>query len=168
MTAEAVLEARHLGKASDGRPMQTGLGLQVESGVGIGLLGRNGAGKSTLIDTLLGFALPTGGSTSVFGEPSHRMSPATKGRIGYVPQQDELMGLMNGTQLLSLVASFHERWDRELIARLIEAWSVPMDRRIGVLSGGYGQEELERAGAYSVWEDPAELLEQLDEVGGRL
>jgi HAD superfamily hydrolase (TIGR01549 family) len=38
---------------------------------------------------------------------------------------------------------------------------------IGVLSGGYGLEELERAGAYRVFEDPADLLEHLDEVGGR-
>jgi hypothetical protein len=28
-------------------------------------------------------------------------------------------------------------------------------------------EELERAGAYRVYEDPAGLLEHLDEVGGR-
>jgi HAD superfamily hydrolase (TIGR01549 family) len=38
---------------------------------------------------------------------------------------------------------------------------------IGVLSGGYGMEELERAGAYRVFEDPADLLRHLDEVGGR-
>jgi HAD superfamily hydrolase (TIGR01549 family) len=38
---------------------------------------------------------------------------------------------------------------------------------IGMLSGGYGKEELERAGAYRVYEDPADLLKHLDEVGGR-
>lgn len=38
---------------------------------------------------------------------------------------------------------------------------------IGLMSGGYGREELERAGAYRVFEDPADLLEHLDEVGGR-
>jgi phosphoglycolate phosphatase-like HAD superfamily hydrolase len=37
---------------------------------------------------------------------------------------------------------------------------------IGLLSGGYGQEELERAGAYRVYEDPADLLKHIDEVGG--
>ncbi len=39
--------------------------------------------------------------------------------------------------------------------------------RVGLLSGGYGMDELERAGAYRVYEDPADLLEHLDEVGGR-
>lgn len=38
---------------------------------------------------------------------------------------------------------------------------------IGLLSGGYGTEELERAGAYRVYEDPADLLLHIDEVGGR-
>jgi HAD superfamily hydrolase (TIGR01549 family) len=38
---------------------------------------------------------------------------------------------------------------------------------IGVLSGGYGREELELAGAYRVYEDPADLLRHLDEVGVR-
>ncbi|AIB16540.1 HAD family hydrolase (plasmid) [Azospirillum baldaniorum] len=51
-------------------------------------------------------------------------------------------------------------------------WDILAARRaralsIGLLSGGYGQDELERAGAFRVYEDPASLLEHLDEVGGR-
>lgn len=38
---------------------------------------------------------------------------------------------------------------------------------VGLLCGGYGSEELERAGAYRVYEDPADMLRHLDEVGGR-
>jgi HAD superfamily hydrolase (TIGR01509 family) len=38
---------------------------------------------------------------------------------------------------------------------------------IGVLSGGYGREELETAGAYRVYEDPQDLLEHIDELGVR-
>jgi phosphoglycolate phosphatase-like HAD superfamily hydrolase len=37
----------------------------------------------------------------------------------------------------------------------------------GLLSGGYGMDELERAGAYRAYEDPADMLTHLDEVGGR-
>lgn len=51
-------------------------------------------------------------------------------------------------------------------------WDMLAARRaralgIGVLSGGYGSEELERSGAYRVYEDPADLLKHIDEVGGR-
>jgi HAD superfamily hydrolase (TIGR01549 family) len=38
---------------------------------------------------------------------------------------------------------------------------------IGVLSGGYGLDELERAGAYRVFDDPAHLLRHIDELGAR-
>jgi HAD superfamily hydrolase (TIGR01549 family) len=51
-------------------------------------------------------------------------------------------------------------------------WDMLAARRaralgIGLQSGGYGLQELERAGAYRVFEDPADLLKHLDEVGGR-
>jgi HAD superfamily hydrolase (TIGR01549 family) len=39
---------------------------------------------------------------------------------------------------------------------------------IGLLSGGYGREELIEAGAYRVYHDPAELLTHLDELGLRI
>ncbi len=50
-------------------------------------------------------------------------------------------------------------------------WDLLAARRaralgVGLLSG-YGQDELERAGAYRVYEDPADLLRHLDEVGVR-
>ena len=38
---------------------------------------------------------------------------------------------------------------------------------VGLLSGGYGEDELARAGAYRVYQDPADLLRHLDEVGVR-
>jgi phosphoglycolate phosphatase-like HAD superfamily hydrolase len=52
-------------------------------------------------------------------------------------------------------------------------WDLLAARRagslgIGLLSGGYGREELERAGAYRVYADPAELLARADEVGIRI
>jgi len=38
---------------------------------------------------------------------------------------------------------------------------------VGLLSGGYGREELQQAGAYRVYEDPSDLDQHLDEVGVR-
>lgn len=38
---------------------------------------------------------------------------------------------------------------------------------IGLLSGGYGLDELDRAGAYRVFDDPAHLLQHIDELGAR-
>jgi HAD superfamily hydrolase (TIGR01509 family) len=38
---------------------------------------------------------------------------------------------------------------------------------VGLLSGGYGRQELETAGAYRIYDDPADLLAHLDELGVR-
>ncbi len=38
---------------------------------------------------------------------------------------------------------------------------------VGLLSGGYGREELERSGAFRVYDDPADLLRHIDEVAAR-
>ncbi len=52
-------------------------------------------------------------------------------------------------------------------------WDLLAARRagclgIGLLSGGYGREELQQVGAYRVYQDPADLLAHLDEVGIRM
>jgi HAD superfamily hydrolase (TIGR01509 family) len=51
-------------------------------------------------------------------------------------------------------------------------WDLLAARRaralgVGLLSGGYGEDELIRAGAYRVYQDPADLLQHLDELGVR-
>ena len=38
---------------------------------------------------------------------------------------------------------------------------------VGLLSGGYGPDELQQSGAFRVYENPADLLRHIDEVGGR-
>ena len=88
---------------------------------------------------MLGFSPPTQGSTTVFGENSLELSAPAKARIGFVPQQDELLGVLNGKQLLAIVASFHAGWRRDLIDRLVAEWGVPLDRRIATLSVGERQ-----------------------------
>jgi HAD superfamily hydrolase (TIGR01509 family) len=38
---------------------------------------------------------------------------------------------------------------------------------VGLLCGGYGETELQQASALRVYEDPADLLQHIDEIGGR-
>ncbi|MFN2571860.1 MAG: HAD family hydrolase, partial [Gemmatimonadales bacterium] len=65
-----------------------------------------------------------------------------------------------GVLIESAIAVGDSVWDL-LAARRARALGV------GVLSGGYGQDELERAGAYRVYQDPADLLLHIDELGVR-
>jgi HAD superfamily hydrolase (TIGR01549 family) len=65
-----------------------------------------------------------------------------------------------GVEITDSIVVGDSVWDM-LAARRARALGV------GLLSGGYGQDELERAGAYRVYQDPADLLRHLDEVGVR-
>ena len=65
-----------------------------------------------------------------------------------------------GVEIADSVVVGDSVWDL-LAARRARALGV------GLLSGGYGHDELMAAGAYRVYEDPADLLRRLDEVGVR-
>jgi ABC-2 type transport system ATP-binding protein len=67
------------------------------------------------------------------------MSAATKARIGFVPQQEELLPTLTGRRQLALTGSFYPRWDQALVDRLAREWEVPLDRYAQVLSGGERQ-----------------------------
>jgi ABC-2 type transport system ATP-binding protein len=105
----------------------------------VAVLGKNGAGKTTLLELLLGFAPPTSGTAEVLGHPSMALPEDIKARIGFAPQQDELVDILTGEQQLKLVQSFHERWDRGLVERLTREWQVPTTRRVSTLSVGERQ-----------------------------
>lgn len=65
-----------------------------------------------------------------------------------------------GRPITECVAVGDSVWD-QLAARRAGALGV------GLLSGGYGEDELSRAGAYRVYQDPADLMKHLDEIGIR-
>jgi len=137
--AEHVIRTESLAKNIDGRAVLRDFTVDVPAGQVVGLVGKNGAGKSTLFDLLLGFALPSSGRSSLFGVDSAALPAAARARIGFVPQSDELVGLMTGTQQLGLMASLHRGWDQALVDRLARDWELPLARRIGTLSGGERQ-----------------------------
>jgi ABC-2 type transport system ATP-binding protein len=134
-----MISLRELGKVIGGKAILSNISADIEPGSIVGLLGKNGAGKTSLIDVLLGFSPPSSGSSRVFGESSFHLPAAAKRRIGFVPQQDELLDSLTGAQQLALNAELHPAWDRTLIARLVREWEVPLERRIQVLSGGERQ-----------------------------
>jgi HAD superfamily hydrolase (TIGR01509 family) len=112
---------------------------------------------------------------------------ATSGRLESARPSLEMLGVPAGVPIITRDQVEHAKPDPDLFlaaaARLgVEitdsmvvgdsVWDLLAARRaralgVGVLSGGYGEEELERAGAYRVYQDPADLLRHLDEMGVR-
>ena len=136
---DAVVSAQHLGKTLGGKEILHDVSVDVAPGNIVGILGKNGAGKTTLLDVLLGFSPATSGTAALFGSDSFVLPASIKRRIGFVPQQDELIDSLNGAQQLSINASLYSTWNDALIGRLVKDWEVPLGRTIKVLSGGERQ-----------------------------
>jgi ABC-type multidrug transport system ATPase subunit len=75
-----------------------GVSLACYDGERFGLLGINGAGKTTTLSILTGDFQPTSGEVYIAGKPLS--DPATMSMIGYCPQVDPLLDLMNGYETL--------------------------------------------------------------------
>jgi|HubBroStandDraft_2_1064218.scaffolds.fasta_scaffold48481_2 ABC-2 type transport system ATP-binding protein len=136
---EALVSTRGLGKSIGGKTILRDINVDVSPGSVVGILGKNGAGKTTLMEILLGFSPASTGGSRLFGHDSLTLPAAIKGRIGFVPQQDELINLLTGRQQLALSAALHRHWNHTLIERLQTAWEVPLDRPVQTLSGGERQ-----------------------------
>jgi HAD superfamily hydrolase (TIGR01509 family) len=112
---------------------------------------------------------------------------ATSGRRATAGHALKLLGLPEDAPMITRDMVQHAKPDPDLFlaaAALLgveprhswvvgdSVWDLLAARRagslgIGVMSGGYGREELERAGAYRVYADPAEMLARADELGVR-
>ena len=113
---------------------------------------------------------------------------ATSGMAATARPALELLGVGEDTPMVTRDLVRHAKPDPDLFlaaAALLgveprdsvvvgdSVWDLLAARRagslgVGVQSGGYGREELERAGAYRVYADPSDLLARADEVGVRL
>ena len=62
-----------------------------------------------------------------------------KVRVGFVPQQDELLEQLSVADQLRVIASFYPRWDSDLIERLCHEWNMDPRARIKSMSVGERQ-----------------------------
>ena len=112
---------------------------------------------------------------------------ATSGRIETAQHAIDMLGVPEDVPIVTRDQVQHAKPDPDLFLRAAErlnvdppaaivvgdsVWDLLAARRgrmlgLGLLSGGYGKDELERAGAYRVYDDPADMLNHLDEIGVR-
>jgi HAD superfamily hydrolase (TIGR01509 family) len=139
---------------------------------------------------LAGTVRPLPGAAALLAaltERGVRWAIATSGRAHTARPALALLGVAADTPLITRDMVAHAKPDPDLFlaaAALLDVeprnayvvgdsvWDLLAARRaqsigIGLMSGGYGREELERAGAYRVYADPADLLARADELGVR-
>jgi ABC-2 type transport system ATP-binding protein len=133
---DLVIEACDLARSYGKVEAVKGLSFQVEPGSVFGLLGKNGSGKTTTIKMLLGLLRPERGESTVLGEPSRRLSPACRQRIGYLSEEQFPYGDLPVPALLRFVSAFFPHWDWDYSNELVERFEVPLNRPLQTMSGG--------------------------------
>jgi ABC-2 type transport system ATP-binding protein len=114
-----------------------GLDLSVRSGEIFGFLGRNGAGKTTTIRMLMGLIRPDAGQIALLGDARRPLTVAQKRLIGYVAQEQHFYPWMSAAQLGRFVRGFYpQQWDDLEFDRLLGAFDLPPERKVGELSHG--------------------------------
>jgi ABC-2 type transport system ATP-binding protein len=99
------------------------------------LVGPNGAGKTTLLRMLVGLASPTSGTISVLGG-APRQDPAFLAEIGFLAQEIPLYRRFTAEDHIRLGAHLNPRWDASLVRTRLADFRIPLDQRVGTLSGG--------------------------------
>ncbi len=137
----AILEAKGLSKRYGEFEAVRGISLSVAKGEFFGLLGPNGAGKSTTMRMLYRVTPLSAGSLTVMGLAAGRDDRRIKGRLGVVPQLDNLDEELNVLDNLLIYARFNEIPPKVARARALELLdflelSNKAKAQIDQLSGG--------------------------------
>ncbi len=136
MPDEAVISAQGVCKRFGNKDVLCDATLAVPRGSVVGLLGKNAAGKTTLIKCLLGLLRMDAGTSRVFGDDSWDLTPKSKARLGYAPQEISLYPWMRVRQILQYTAAFYPQWNWKLVDHLVAQWELPVADRVGPLSPG--------------------------------
>ncbi|HEY2101205.1 MAG TPA: ABC transporter ATP-binding protein [Pseudonocardia sp.] len=136
------LEVRELVSGYDRSTVLGGVGLELDSGAALGLLGRNGVGKSTLIMTLMGLVPVTSGSVLLDGVELAGRRPDVIARAGValVPQGRRVWATLTVAEHLALATG--RRAGTWTVAAVLELLPRLAERRrhyAGQLSGGEQQ-----------------------------
>lgn len=103
----SVIITRELRKVFDGTAAVDNVTLDVPRGSIFGFIGPSGSGKTTTIRLLTGIYKPTSGYISVLGKPPQKFTPATRARIGYMPQHFVLYPHLSVWENLNFAASLY-------------------------------------------------------------
>src|SRR5205823_3818814 len=92
--------------------------------------------KTTLLQIAMGFSQPTEGTVEVFGWSPRTQPAMTLLRAGFVAQDRPLYRGFTVGEMLTLGRKLNPHWDDGLATRRLDRLGIPLDRKVGRLSGG--------------------------------
>lgn len=99
------------------------------------LVGPNGAGKTSLLKLLVGLNSPSVGEAMVLEQPPSQAASYLSS-IGYLAQEIPLYEQFTASDHFAIGKHMDVNWDNELAVRRLKELRIPLDRRVGKLSGG--------------------------------
>ena len=159
----APIQATRLGKRYGRTWALRDCSLRIPAGRIAGLVGPNGAGKSTFLHLAAGLSRPTTGKVTVFGRSPQQHLLVLLDRVGFVAQDTPLYSRFTVAEMLTFGRRLNSRWDQAAAEGRLRHHDIPLDRRVGQLSGG---QRSQVALALALGKRPELLL--LDEPVARL
>jgi branched-chain amino acid transport system ATP-binding protein len=123
------------------------IGLRLDEGETISLIGRNGVGKTTLLATVMGHNTLHGGDVRLHGKTIARLAPHRRNwaGLGYVPQEREIFPSLTLKENLEVAARPGPRqgrqgaWTLDKVFALFPRLAERQNNRGNQLSGGEQQ-----------------------------
>ena len=137
----SVLQMRDIHRSfKPGVLVLAGVGLTVEAGEVVGLLGRNGAGKTTLLHIAIGMLRQQSGVVEVFGLDPVKRPLEVKRRVGFVSENQILPDYLRVREVVALHQSLFPSWDEAMARNLAERFAIRPEARIKTLSRGQARQ----------------------------
>ncbi len=113
--------SKHVGDGANKIEILNNLGLEVEQGESVAIVGSSGSGKSTLLALLAGLDVPTAGAVEVAGQPFSTLDEdaraAMRGaQMGFVFQSFQLLPTMTALENVMLPMQLANRKDAKQMA----------------------------------------------------
>jgi urea transport system ATP-binding protein len=143
-----MLALNDVGAAYGRSPVLSAIGLRVDAGEAVALLGRNGVGKTTLLRTIIGLHAAAAGQIAFDERPIQTWAPYRRARlgIGYVPQGRGIFPHLSVEENLAMGSSAIAGRDVQTSAAFARVYELfptlgrLRARKGGVLSGGEQQQ----------------------------
>ncbi|AXK31849.1 ABC transporter ATP-binding protein [Streptomyces armeniacus] len=131
---EPAVEARGVGKRYRRGRALSDCSFRVPAGRVCGLVGPNGAGKTTLLAIAANLLEPSDGTLTVFGAAPE--SAEAGRRTAFLAQEKPLFRRFTVAETLRLGRELNPGWDQRAAENIVRSGNVPMEAKIGTLSGG--------------------------------
>ena len=131
------ISLKNLTKKYDEEIVVNNISLKIKRGEIFGLLGPNGSGKSTILKLRMAIIRPTAGIIDFSIEGNNR---EVWEKISYLGENYSLYPYMTSAEVLDLAAKLYSDVELEWGKKLLEGFSIPMDKKIKYLSRGMKQQ----------------------------